>query len=264
MRIKSQKLSLIGSLFFLATSAHATIVEFETSLGNFEVNLFDQYTPATVDNFLAYVEDGDYDNTFIHRSVKGFVIQGGGFAFNSSFTAYQEVKNTPHIDTRPPVLNEPVLSNQRGTIAMAKRGNMPNSATSEWFFNLQDNSANLDNQNDGYTVFGQVSDEGMEILEEIAELRIVNLGGLTAFATLPVLDYSPQDETNKEPILEENRVIVYRVTVVDNNPDTAADLEPVLSLKQTPAPAKKKKGGATGAFLGGLFAGILLLRRRWK
>lgn len=66
---------------FAASNANAEImVRFETPLGDIDVELFDQDAPLTVANFLNYVNDGDYVNTFFHRSVPGFVIQGGGFA----------------------------------------------------------------------------------------------------------------------------------------------------------------------------------------
>ena len=120
MRSTAIKASFLAALLPFCAAANATIVKFETSLGDFEVNLFDEYTPETVENFLAYVEDGAYDDTFIHRSVKGFVVQGGGYAYNSSYTALEDVAQTPHMQTLTPVVNEPVLSNQRGTISMAK------------------------------------------------------------------------------------------------------------------------------------------------
>ena len=114
------KATLLASALFAASNADATIVRFETSSGDFDVNLFDEYTPETVENFLAYIEDGAYNETFIHRSVKGRVVQGGGFAYDPDYSALDKITSTPHIDTFPPVVNESVLSNQRGTIAMAK------------------------------------------------------------------------------------------------------------------------------------------------
>ena len=118
-------------------AALATVVRFETPLGSFDVELFDDVTPLTVTNFLNYVNDGDYENSFIHRKVNDFIVQGGGFTFENDL-----VGNVPE---DPPVINEFNLSNVRGTIAMAKLGGDPNSTTSEWFINLADNSENLDN-----------------------------------------------------------------------------------------------------------------------
>jgi cyclophilin family peptidyl-prolyl cis-trans isomerase len=159
--------------FGLATTAEAatvvTIVRFETGMGGFNVGLYDNDAPQTVQNFLGYVGRDDYVLTAIHRSEPNFVIQGGGY---SSLLPTQD-----HIATVGPVQNEfdSSRSNLRRTIAMAKVGGDPNSATSEWFFNLKDNSANLDNQNGGFTVFGEVLDEGMDVVDAIAALDTYNL-----------------------------------------------------------------------------------------
>lgn len=266
MQFKALKASLFTGLLAASTTAQATIVKFETSLGDIEVNLFDEYTPETVENFLAYVESGAYDDTFIHRSAAGFVVQGGGFAYDSSYTALNKVAYTPHIEQLPAVVNEPLLSNQRGTIAMAKRGGDPNSATSEWFFNVRDNSANLDNQNGGFTAFGQVTEEGMAVVDEINKLRVINLNvdRITAFGSVPLRNYTDLDYIAREPITDAHRVMIHRVTVIDPAPDTAADLEPVLAIKQDPPPAKKKKSGAPGSDYLLLLGAVALLRRKYK
>jgi cyclophilin family peptidyl-prolyl cis-trans isomerase len=159
-----------------------TIVRFTISGVGFDVRLFDETTPSTVQNFLKYVDAGSYVGTVIHRSVPGFIWQGGGFRLDGNPT--QAVP----IDTFAPVVNEPVYSNVRGTIAMAKiapfddfgnpiPGGGPDSATSQWFFNLADNSANLDFQNGGFTVFGEVIDGGMEVVDLIASLPTDNFSG---------------------------------------------------------------------------------------
>ncbi len=161
----------------------ATNVRLQTASGVIDIQLFDTEAPQTVANFLNYVNRGDYDGSFFHRNVPNFVIQGGGYGLTSStdgdFSLYA-------IETDPPVINEydPSRSNLRGTIAMAKLGNDPNSATSQWFFNLNDNSANLDNQNGGFTVFGQVIGQGMTTVDALAALPRVNAG--SPFDTLPV------------------------------------------------------------------------------
>ena len=116
------------------------------------VLLFNQTAaaPLSVNNFQNYVNNGSYTNTIIQRSVPNFVIQGGGFTVNNLAVGT--------IPSNAAVQNEFSLqrSNLRGTIAFAKVGGNPNSATNQWFFNLGNNSANLDNQNGGFTVFGQV------------------------------------------------------------------------------------------------------------
>ncbi len=180
--------TLIKKIFVLLVTgsvplvAFATNVIMETPLGNIEIELFDDVTPGTVENFLNYVNDGDYEDTFVHRSISGFVIQGGGFNF--------EGDKANAIPTDPPIQNEFKLSNIRGTIAMAKAGGDPDSATSQWFINLADNSANLDHD-DGqgggfFTVFGQVVGQGMEVVDAIAALPTVDAG--SAFTNLPVID----------------------------------------------------------------------------
>jgi cyclophilin family peptidyl-prolyl cis-trans isomerase len=163
----------------LTSPAFASRVVMQTPFGEVEIELFDEEAPQTVANFLNYVNDGDYVNSFIHRVVPGFVVQGGGFALADGVAVA--------IPTDPPVTNEPGISNLRGTVAMAKRSGDPNSATSQWFFNLGDNSSNLDNSNGGFTVFGQVTGNGMAVIDQIAALPIWNAG--SPFTELPMIDY---------------------------------------------------------------------------
>ena len=164
----------------------------DSSLGGGVTNvlLFDQEgegAPETVNNFASYVEDGDYVNSIIHRSVPGFIVQGGGFTINGL-----QVADIPADD---PVVNEfsEDRSNLRGTIAMAKVGDNPDSATNQWFFNLANNSENLDNQNGGFTVFGEaLSDEDLASVDAIAQLPITNASGeRSAFTDLPVIVEDP-------------------------------------------------------------------------
>jgi cyclophilin family peptidyl-prolyl cis-trans isomerase len=170
----------------------ATNVIMQAPFGEVEIELFDEAAPETVANFLNYVNDGDYAKSFIHRSVTGFVVQGGGYSFIDG-TAVA-------IPTDPPVINEPGISNLRGTIAMAKLGGDPNSATSQWFFNLADNSG-LDGTNGGFTVFGQVTGDDMDVIDQIAALQVWNQGG--AFGELPLIDYPGAGD-----ITEDNLVMI--------------------------------------------------------
>lgn len=180
---------LIAAAFlWVAASAQAeTIVRLGTLFGDIDLELYDDDKPITVSNFLSYIRNDRYENSFVHRLIPGFVMQGGGY------TATDSVYNIP---TYPPIVNEfdvgPHYSNVYGTIAMAKLGGDPNSATSQWFINLGDNSANLDYQNGGFTVFGAVI-SGWDALEKFntlfsdentEEYLIVNAGG--AFTDLPV------------------------------------------------------------------------------
>lgn len=143
----------------------ATVARMQTSLGVIDIQLYDKQTPLTVANFLKYVNAGRYDNTIIHRSIPGFIVQGGDIYYDAKGTA-------KYVDKYPAVKNEysPSRSNLRGTIAMAKVDKQPDSATSDWFFNLADNSANLDNQNGGFTVFGKVLGDGMRAVDAVAAL----------------------------------------------------------------------------------------------
>ena len=161
-------------------SGSTDIVAMESGSGTLLLEMLPNAAPNTVANFLNYVSDGDYQDSIIHRSVPGFVIQGGGFTTDSpTLTSTSQLSSVP---TDGPVINEFDVSNTRGTVAMAKLGGDPNSATSQWFVNLADNSANLDGQNGGFTVFAKVLD--MEAADSIAALGRQNLGG--AFTDLPV------------------------------------------------------------------------------
>ncbi|MEP0841626.1 MAG: peptidylprolyl isomerase [Phycisphaerae bacterium] len=138
-------------------------VRLATTRGDVVFDLFEDEAPINAVNFLQYVEDGFYDGTIIHRVVNEpdpFVIQGGGFEPGL-------VKRTAGL--RAAVRNEfsPDRSNLRGTVAMAKLANDPDSATSQFFVNLADNSENLDHQNGGFTVFATVI-EGMDVVDAIA------------------------------------------------------------------------------------------------
>lgn len=152
-----------------AVPAQATMVRLHTVLGPVDIDLLDAEAPLTVANFLGYVRSGAYANSFIHRSMPGFVIQGGGYT-------WADAGGYAKVPAGPAVKNEfsSTRSNVRGTIAMAKVGGNPDSATTEWFFNLADNSSNLDRQNGGFTVFGRVTAPGMAVVDRIAALRVVD------------------------------------------------------------------------------------------
>ncbi|REL34447.1 peptidylprolyl isomerase [Thalassotalea euphylliae] len=129
-------------------------VKLETSKGDIIVELDRIKAPVTVDNFLTYVVQGDFDNTIFHRVIEDFIVQGGGY--DKDFT---------HLKTLPDIVNEAGngLKNEEGTIAMAKE-NRPHTANRQFFFNLADNT-NLDpGRQWGYAVFGNVV-EGMEVVQ---------------------------------------------------------------------------------------------------
>ncbi len=148
---------------------------FNTTLGTIPVLLTPKTTPLTVANFQNYVNKGAYTNSVVHRSVPGFIWQAGGYQLSPT----SQITATP---TDPPVKNEFGASNLRGTIAMAKLGSDPNSATSQFFFNESDsNAGNLDQQNGGFTVFGHVvGAQGLAVMDAIAAVPAPSPGPLAS------------------------------------------------------------------------------------
>ncbi|NBQ68968.1 MAG: peptidylprolyl isomerase, partial [Nitrosomonadaceae bacterium] len=127
------------------------------------------------------------------------------------------------VNTFSPIINEFKISNTRGTVAMAKLGGNPNSATSQWFVNLADNSANLDYQNGGFTVFGRVIFDGMTVFDAIAKLPVRNLGGSLTNAPLKDFDGVHAALSN---LVKIDRVEVTDVTGIfsDSNLSFAVDI----------------------------------------
>jgi len=144
-------------------------VEMTTSKGTLRIELDDAKAPATVENFLAYVRKGHYDNTIFHRVIPGFMVQGGGFE--------PGMKQKP---TGKPIKNEADngLKNTAGTIAMARTGD-PHSATAQFFINTVDNPfldhRDKSTQGWGYTVFGRVT-SGMDVVKKIEAVPTGNRG----------------------------------------------------------------------------------------
>jgi peptidyl-prolyl cis-trans isomerase B (cyclophilin B) len=144
-------------------------VKLTTNFGAITIQLDAEKAPKTVENFLAYVAAGHYDNTVFHRVIKGFMIQGGGFE-----------PGMKQKECRAPIDNEAAngLKNKRGTIAMARTGD-PHSATAQFFINVVDNDF-LDfkapsGQGWGYCVFGEVVD-GLDVIDQIKAVRTGNKG----------------------------------------------------------------------------------------
>ncbi|MDR2880611.1 MAG: peptidyl-prolyl cis-trans isomerase [Azoarcus sp.] len=144
-------------------------VKLHTSHGVITLELDADKAPATVENFLAYVTSGHYDNTVFHRVIDNFMIQGGGFG-----------PGMKEKSTRDPIRNEADngLKNTRGAIAMA-RTNDPHSATAQFFINVADNDfldfRAPDPQSWGYCVFGHVSD-GLDVIDQIRKVATGNKG----------------------------------------------------------------------------------------
>ncbi len=138
-----------------------------TNHGKITIELDAEKAPKTVENFLAYVKSGHYDNTIFHRVINGFMIQGGGFE--------PGMKQKP---TEEPIENEAAngLTNDCYTVAMA-RTNDPHSATAQFFINVKDNDfLNYSGPNNwGYCVFGKVT-EGTDVVDAIRKVRTGNKG----------------------------------------------------------------------------------------
>lgn len=219
----------------------ATTVRLQTSLGAIDIELFDSAAPLTVANFLNYVNSGAYNNSFIHRSVSRFIIQGGGYTWDGA------KRTATKIPAGAAVANEfsAGRSNLRGTVAMAKITGDPNSATTEWFFNLADNAANLDAQNGGFTVFGQVTASGMAVVDTIAALPVGNAGG--SFTSLPLAS-TPASGS----VQQENLVMVTSVSTLAP-PAAASDSDRVFNYlestyRQYLAPSGAQSDTASGYY----------------
>jgi cyclophilin family peptidyl-prolyl cis-trans isomerase len=193
--MRSRLLAPCLCLFLLATLrvacaslvyASPVTVVFNTNLGNITVKLLTT-TPQTTANFLNYVDSGAYNDSIIHRSVPGFVIQGGGYFFLGN--------NLDAITANAAVPSEAGTSNTRGTLAMALSTG-PASGTNEWFFNLVDNSSSLDGTSDGgpFTVFGTIAttdSASLAIMDKIAGETVYDASSLfgSDFTNLPLINY---------------------------------------------------------------------------
>lgn len=150
---------VLGSTLCANVLAANTLITMTTNKGPIEIELYNDKAPISAKNFEEYVKSDFYKDTIFHRVIPGFMIQGGGFD--------DQMKEK---QTRAPIKNESYnnLSNTRGTLAMA-RTNDPNSASSQFFINLVDNTyLDKNARNDGYAVFGRVV-KGMDVVDEIAK-----------------------------------------------------------------------------------------------
>lgn len=224
--------AVLAAVLFSPQLASATIVRIETNLGGFNVQLYDTDAPNTVNNFLYYINLKDYDNSVIHRhatiaSSGVAVIQGGGYAYQGNFLGSPFLYDFPKAN---PIVNEysALHPNVRGTIAMAKLSGNADSATSEWFVNLDDaNATALDSTNNGgYTVFGDVLSPGMDVVDAIA-----------AFPTVPNLSVmvsktNPDGTTSSNftyfpdfPYSNGNVIIVNKICVNDDGDAACPEIE---------------------------------------
>lgn len=183
LRFAARMLLVVVAALVPTAARAGTIVRFDTNVADFDVELLDTAMPITVANFLSYVSGSSYSSTLIHRSTTYNaadiqIIQGGGYLLSGN-------QLLPVTTGSSIVLESGTATNVRGTIAMA-RGAATDSATSQYFFNIQDNPA----LNGNYAVFGRVvGAEGLAALDAIGAVQVydctVQLG--SAFAELPLL-----------------------------------------------------------------------------
>lgn len=170
------------AMVFFALQTHAQTplnpkIKFQTSVGDFVVELQSDKAPKTVENFLRYVAEKHYEGTIFHRVIDGFMVQGGGF----TSAMVQKPTHAP-----VPLEANNGLKNDVGTIAMARTGN-PNSATSQFFINVANNTSLNAPQPDGYgyAVFGRVI-SGMDVIDKIRVSPTANQGTFQNVPTTPI------------------------------------------------------------------------------
>ncbi len=205
-------------------SSNGTILEFQTNYktdlvpNKFYLQLYDQETTninevsITATNFLSYVNDGSYQNTIIHRLVPNFVIQSGGFTKPSSPSSV--IEGQPNIiASKGTIINEPLNSNVMGTIAMAKVPDEADSATSQWFINILNNT-HLDTQNGGFSAFGHLLGDGIEnpILLNDQKIYSVTYQDFS-LNELPLVNLSGDNI-----IRTDNYFSIHDISVVDDRP----------------------------------------------
>jgi peptidyl-prolyl cis-trans isomerase A (cyclophilin A) len=171
-------LTLSGAALAAQPAAATPQVEIKTTMGDIVVELDRDKAPKSVDNFLAYVKTGFYKGTIFHRVIDGFMIQGGGFD--------EKLKQKP--TNKPvPIESQNGLTNVKYSLAMARTAD-PNSATSQFFINVEDNAA-LDypgRDGYGYTVFGKVI-KGQETVDKIKAVLVDDKGMFQNIPVIPVV-----------------------------------------------------------------------------
>ena len=236
-RVMGLNTPLVINLAELFTDGDAeTAVRLATTKGDIDMLLYPSLAPEGVANFMAYVNNGAYDNMAFHRLVPGFVLQGGDLRAVSgprTFSSIQQLVASPQ--------NEPGISNTRGTVAAAKVGGRfssytgnggltvdrsneatygfhgylgdPNSATTNFFINLAGNQDNLDNQNGGFTAFGRVTNAGMAVTDAISALptgSYTNSESLIVDGSLSSVSGIPMDAATAPTTMDINKTV--RVT----------------------------------------------------
>ncbi|HWB21073.1 MAG TPA: peptidylprolyl isomerase [Phycisphaerales bacterium] len=183
----------------------------QTSMGGIVLELDHDHAPISVDNFLKYADEGFYTNTVFHRVIKTFMIQGGGFTTDRQ----------PKTPTHSPIKNEWTngLKNVRGSIAMARVGGDPNSASCQFFINVVDNPGLDTPQDDGaaYAVFGKVI-VGMMVVDAIRDVPVQG-----QFAVDPPVINSVKR------ITKEQAMAMVQVPKTAPNPDAAPTSQPAAT-----------------------------------
>lgn len=183
-----KKLFMTTGLILASSHLFAnTMVDMKTSMGNIEIELFDDKAPVSAKNFESYVKSNFYTGTIFHRVIPGFMVQGGGLDANM-------IEKT----TKAPIVNESSngLKNTRGTLAMARTSN-PNSASSQFFINVADNNfLNKSPMDAGYAVFGKVT-KGMDVVDKIVNVPTANYGMHQNVPKQPIKIISVQIKNSK-------------------------------------------------------------------
>ncbi len=239
------------------------VVRFVTTSGAILVNMLPESAPLNVANFLSYVDSGAYNNTVIHRAAvfdrtttTAGIVQGGGYKVPAPVLLPVE-----HHD---PVALEPALHNTRGTLAAARTADSVNSATSEWYFNVSDNTRALGtivndettgaeiSNTPAYTVFGEVID-GMETVDALANLPRTNIGGI--FQDFPYRNYAFD-----RPMSAGNTIQVSSVERVNAYPGSGAGLIQFFAESSDPAIASVTIDGSTLRIQPGAKLGMASIR----
>lgn len=216
--------------YFAVSGVAGQVVQFDTSLGKFNVELLAGDAPISVQNFLSYVANPTYANTFIHRiapldGVKGNrIVQGGGYLAPTAAS----------LARKAPIALEYKVPNTRGTLAFARTSDL-NSATSEWFFNVDDNTSVLGPSNGGgYAVFGRVLGTGMTVVDAMTSVPIYNAGG--AFTTLPLRDVTSAQLAGSVALQPANFILINSVKVLSTYPTSASPVGVIQFTVSNSAP----------------------------
>jgi cyclophilin family peptidyl-prolyl cis-trans isomerase len=226
------------------------------SSNSFLVELFDHDKPATVQNFIHYIASGAYSNTFFDTDQTNYVLQGGDLVTADRTTNYLTIENVPkgtnifpsQVDSEFGV--GPLIHNTYGTLAMALVAGKTNSATSGFFFNLEDNSTNLEGSRGGYTVFGRIlggTNSGSNVLQYFNTLSAPNNGiytNFSQFTNLPVNYDGTNEPTDASVFYCDFKFISPTNPPVDTTPPTVSIASPAPNVVFTNASSLKVQGAA--------------------